>query len=232
MRAELSLGDKSFILDTMTRHELHPRRGRRRRTAVVVGTAVAALLLGAAGCSGDDDDDASGEETTTTQPPQTAAATELDRPDAGWQISVAQWTGGIDQQRRPAISRGIQNTLASWVDGGFGGDYPRSDFAAGFADWTTDAARQGRTDRFVTTNAALGPELVDQVADERRATVSVFAVDGVLGGATARLRLRFTGQRSSGDLVVLTVTGQVRLTHAGDRWRIFGYDLDRMVEAR
>ena len=80
--------------------------------------------------------------------------------------------------------------------------------------------------------APIAVQIAGADPDQLQAQLYVFAADGVVGGATARVHLRFTGVRSGGALVGITVHGDVALTRDQARWRIFGCDLDRMVQAR
>lgn len=191
------------------------------------------LLLGGAACTSDEpESEESASSAAPTTPPETADAPRLNRPEATWKVSIEQIGSQVEKTQRPTIARAIERPLALWVAGAYRGDYPRRDFSRGFATWTGDAARLGVADRAITTNAALGPQLVQVVADRLEARLFVFADHGVTGGATAKVLLRFTGVRSSGQLVGITVKGDVALTRDKMRWRIFGYDLDRMVRAR
>jgi hypothetical protein len=231
MRGDLSLIGTSIMLDPVIRPSTPWTRAALRRTATI--GLVAALLLGGTACSGDDEpDDAAATSSTPPSPPETAVAPRLTRPEATWQVSIAQIRGGVERQRRPAIIKAIQRSLARWVDGGFRGQYPRADFTSAFATWTPQAGRMGRVDRNITTNGALGPDLVQVVADRLKARLYVFATRGRTGGATARVHLRFTAVRDTGVLASITVKGDLVLTRTGNRWRIFGYDLDRIVGAR
>jgi hypothetical protein len=230
MRGDLSLLGASIMLDPVIRLSTSWTRAALRRTTTI-GLA-AALLLGGAACSGDDEPDEAAATSAAPSPPATAAAPRLTRPEATWQVSLEQIRGGVERQRRPGITKAIQKSLAQWVEGGFRGQYPRGDFTSAFATWTPQARRMGRVDRDITTNGALGPALVQVVADRLQARLYVFASRGRTGGATAKVFLRFTAVRDTGALARITVKGDLVLTRTANRWRIFGYDLDRIVGAR
>jgi hypothetical protein len=230
MRGDLSLLVASIMLDPVIRLSTSWTRAALRRTTTI-GLA-AALLLGGAACSGDDEPDEAAATSAAPSPPATAAAPRLTRPEATWQVSLEQIRGGVERQRRPGIAKAIQKSLAQWVEGGFRGQYPRGDFTSAFATWTPQARRMGRVDRDITTNGALGPALVQVVADRLQARLYVFASRGRTGGATAKVFLRFTAVRDTGGLARITMKGDLVLTRTGSRWRIFGYDLDRIVGAR
>ena len=190
--------------------------------------AAALLLLAPAGCSwGDDEDEpADAAEQAATQP----GAQRLG-PDGRWLVTVEQW-GGVRPKDRDPTAESVTDALDEYVEGAFGGDYPRGDFDAAFDEWTDGAARLGMEDAEITTNSTLGPALADVAAESLEAKLFVFAPRETSGGVSAQVALRFTGEQTNGDLVTITVDGVLRLTRDGDRWRIFGYDLERGVEAR
>ena len=194
--------------------------------------AAAALLWPLVGCTDAEEVGEPTPVTTTSSDPATAPATRLARPDAPWQVRVVQISSGVPKDRRAGVARSVQATLDTWVDGGFLTGYPREEFGRAFVRWTAQAAGQGRADRDITTNAAMGSALVDLVATQREANLFVFASHGTAGGATARVLLRFLGERSDGELVALLVRGELRLTRVGPHWRVFGYDLTKAVQAR
>ncbi len=162
----------------------------------------------------------------------TAPTIKLVRPDAPLRVSIGQLGGGVRKSRSRQLERALTRPLDSWIKGGFlGGDYPRHGFSDAFTAWTPSAARLARRDSDVTTNAALGGDLVDVVADHQRAKLFVFAIDGRTGGATANVSLRLTGERADGRPLHLVVSGQLYLTRHKETWSIFGYDLHRSVGA-
>lgn len=189
-------------------------------------TTCAALLLAVSAvtaCTGDDD------KKDAAEPTSTGPTTSLTRPDAPFKIVVRSM-----KQVRPAdrdrIKAAIARPIQEWFDGSFvAGDYPRSTYDEGLRAWTPDAARLARRDRDTTTNAVLGPSVIAVVADEQLANVYVYAQKGIAGGATARVRLRTTQQKETGELVKTRLTGSVYLTRTPSGWKIFGYDLSREV---
>jgi hypothetical protein len=201
------------------------RSGRRRRTAAA-GAALSVLAL--AGCSWGDDED---EPAEVAEPATTEPGTQRLGPDGRWLVTVEQW-GGVRLQNRDRIAESVARTLDEYVEGAFGGKYPRADFDSAFAVWTEDAARLGKQDAEITTNSALGEALVDVAADSLQAELFVFAPGETPGGASAHVVMRFIGEQAGGDRVTITVKGELRLTRDGDRWRIFGYDLEHGVQAR
>ena len=194
-----------------------------RLVAPCAGFLIAALVL--VGCTHDSDDDSSPSATTSTGPTIT-----LTRPSVPLKVAIAQIGGGVKKSQRAAIRDAITKPIASWLDNAFFEvDYPQSNFSGAFDSWTLRAAVLGVRDRETTTNATLGPSLLAVVADKQQARLFVFANHGKTGGATARVLVRFTGQRDDLSLVQAQVSGDVYLTRKGAQWQIFGYDLTRTV---
>lgn len=173
-------------------------------------------------CSGDDDPKAA--EPTSTEP-----TTSLTKPDAELKI-VVRSMDHVRARDRAGVKTAVAKPIQQWFDGAFvSGDYPRNTYDEGFEPWTRDAAAMARRDRVTTTNAALGSAIVDVVADEQLANLYVYASKGRAGGATARVRLRLTQEKDTGELVRTRLNGSVYLTRTPAGWKIFGYDLSRTV---
>lgn len=193
-----------------------------RLSATCAAVVLAASLAGCTG-GGDDATEASSE-PTSTEP--TAS---LSKPDADLKV-VVRSMARIKPADRARVKAAIAAPIQQWLDGAFvGGDYPRNTYDEGFTSWTGDATALARRDRDTTTNAALGPAVVDVVADEQIANLYVYANHGVAGGATARLRLRLTQEKETGELVKTWTSGSVYLSRTPAGWKIFGYDLSRRV---
>ncbi len=200
-----------------------------------------ALLLAAAGCTQDspapasDPPTSSTAATTPTKPSSTASTagqTTLTEQDAKLQLSIEQLRGGIKRSQWPALARAMGKPVATWMEGAYGGSYPRSSYDAAFGGWTKEAARLARRDRDTTTNASQGTELTGVVFDRRVVRFYVFASRGRTGGATARVDLRFTAQRRDGGATAERVFGNLYITREGGLWRVFGYDLTRLEVPR
>jgi len=200
-------------------------------------------MLTASACTGNDDLPAGPESVTTepaatsptpsTAPVSTAGPIELSKADAELEVSIEQLRGGVDRTERARLRAAISEPIARWINGAFpsGGD-PTNDFASAFAGWTPRAAALARDHRDVTTNAALGANLSRVIIDKRRVRLFVFATDGVVGGATARVTLRVAGVQPAGSETRISVEGELYLTRDGLRWQIFGYSLQRQQEQR
>lgn len=202
-----------------------------RLRALFAGMLAVAVL--AAGCTSDSDDSGDSGDDTATVPTSTGPTITLTRPSAPLRVEIAQLRGGVEASRRAALRAAITKPIASWLDGAFVDvEYPQTNFSGAFDSWTLRASLLGVRDRDTTTNAVLGPSLLALVADSQRARLFVFAEHGLTGGATARVALRFTGQRDDLSLVHAEVKGELYLTRRGGHWKIFGYDLTRVVEPR
>jgi hypothetical protein len=188
-----------------------------------------ALLCAGAGCTQGGDDQSS-DPPTSTLTTTTGATITLTRPDARFVATLDQLRGGVPRAKRGQIRQAVAEPIRAWFDQAFlEPAYPTADFPKAFESWTRGATQQAQRDRDITTNAALGRDIVAVVADAQRAKLYVFATRGVTGGATAQVRLRLTGERSDGTLVSYTVWGRLYLTRDKGTWSIFGYHLERAV---
>lgn len=193
-------------------------------------TGVFLVLVAGVSCTGGHSGEAAPTSRATTSAPTTAPAVTLVRPNARFVVRVPQLGDGVHRGERHALRRALGAPVSAWFDKAFlQVHYPASSFPDAFAAWTPGTVGQARRDNGVTTNARLGRHLVGLVADKRQATVYVFARRGVVGGATARVRLVMTGEKRDGSLVRVVVWGDVYLTRDKARWKIFGYDLHRSV---
>ncbi len=183
-------------------------------------------------CTGTDDAGPSTSQTTPQVSSSTAPGVTLTRPDAPFAVRIRQVSGAFPAARRDALRLAIGRPVSAWFARAFlAADYPTRRFPGAFDSWTHGAIPDAKRHRDVTTNAVLGPDLRAVVADTQRASVFVFANRGVAGGATANVRLAMNEQKQDGTLVDCVVWGRVYLTRDKGRWRIFGYDLRRSVEA-
>ena len=202
-----------------------------RRTRSALAALVAVAML--ASCTADNADDADVENgpTLAAGTPSTAAPSRLTQPNAPLEVTIV--AGRIAKGERSKVRTRVSRPIARWINGAFlTGDYPRENFPAAFVSWTPQAAKQARADRTFTTNSALAPDLTSVVADRQRAGVYVFARHGRTGGATAKVLLRLTAEKTDGSLVRSWIRGNLYLTRTGPHWRIFGYDLTRTVRGR
>jgi hypothetical protein len=181
------------------------------------------LLAATASCTGDDSSSDSTGPTTST-----GATITLTQPSKPLKVEIAQLHGGVKKKDFAKVKRAVAKPIAGWIGGGFlDPQYPASDFGSAFDSWTPDAGQLGMRDRDITTNAELGPKLIALVADRQTAKLYVFATHGVTGGATAKVKLRFTGEMEDQSLVHFVVAGDLYLTRKDSHWQIFGYRLGR-----
>ncbi len=205
----------------------------RRTTSRLAATAFVCWLCASCTSHGDT---TSPPDTSSAAPRTTATATApqvtLTRASSPLRVTIGQLGDGVHRSERHRLRVAVGAPVAAWFDGAFlKPDYPASAFPDAFSSWTRGAAAQGAHDKDLTTNAALGPDLVALVADKQLATLYIFAHGGITGGATAKVRLVLTGEQQDGSLVHFAVSGDVYLTRDKQRWRIFGYDLQRSKEA-
>ncbi len=143
---------------------------------------------------------------------------------------AGRWPGDKVGPRTRRLAAQTGRPVQSWLTRGFiAPDYPTRHFGGAFRSFTPDARRDARRQPGLTTNAVLGPSVVDAVPVRRLVLVSALAPAGRAVGATADVSLVLRGLRRSGRRTDLRLDGQVFLTHVGGRWRIFGYDLQRSL---
>jgi hypothetical protein len=207
------------------RRHAGPRSRRARRCAIALA-AVGALLLGA--CSGAVDDGDAGPEPGAA--PSSAAPGEP--PPLATRSSFGEVTGRLPQEVRQRLRERVTEAVDAWIDAAYvAGDYPRSDFADAFDQFTPGVRRVAERDRALLSNAELGESLDGVEALRREVRLDVLAVDRRAVGVTARIRLDL---RLSGDVERTRerVAGELYLTWQGaDGWQVFGYDLTRGPQA-
>ncbi len=214
-RGRLSIRHRLCMLDRMHALLFRP---------IVAAVALSTLLVA---CTNDDGSSSSPASSVSTS---TGPSTKLTKPNAPLEVSIGAMKGGVEKQRRDGIRKAAAKPIESWMQAAFlAGKYPHSSFPGAYAGWTAQAAQFAMRDKGVTTNAALGKDLIGLVADQRTARLYVFADRGVTGGTTANVRMMLTGEKSNGNLTKFVISGKLYLTRKENTWRIFGYDLDRAV---
>jgi hypothetical protein len=188
-------------------------------------TALLALALVAvpAGCTADAEVD------PVPSPSPSSAATLMVAPGP-LRVRLAPVRGQLADQARGDVRDAMRRVVGAWMEGGFG-EQSAPDYAQAYATYTPRAGDLARQQRAVTTNAELGPDLVEVVPTRRVADVSVLAAGGRAVGANAEVLLVLVGARADGSQTELVVRGELRLTPTPDGWRIFGFDLTRSVGA-
>lgn len=189
-----------------------------------------ALAIGVVGCTGDSADPGS--------PPAAGPANSVDDASAGplgadapLVVHVHKLKGELAKPRRRKAAASIGRAIDAWLTEGFtAGPYPRDDFDAAFASFTTRAARSAKDEREQLTNIELGPHLVDVSARRRTASLSLVAADAHAQGASARVRLSLTCARDDASVLNLDLRADLYLTpRTSGRWRIFAFDVSRSV---
>lgn len=196
--------------------------------AALIGLALAAVLLATCDGSEDGDDTAPATVAPTTAVTDAATLTVRAAPLAARLVRVA---GHLSDRQGRSVLKRLTRVVRSWLDGGFvAGAYPRDDFSAAFTRFTPGAARLAGRQQRITTNAALGPDLVQLVPTRRAVGFSIFAPHRRAAGATADVRLVLLGIRADRSEVEVGVSGQLYLTREKG-WRVFGLNLQRTVGA-
>lgn len=176
---------------------------------------LACLLL--AGCSGDD-------ESAPPEPSETSS-TPAAAPPLATKTSVQHVTGRLPKKPRAQLVEEITAAVDVWIDRGYGGEYPRTDFAGAFGSFTTGARARAEADRNLLTNAGVG-ERIDGVEMTARAVrLDVLAPGGRPAAVTAHVHvgMQFGGEVTRRDRVL----GALYLTRESGEWKVFGYDLKR-----
>ena len=186
-----------------------------RARSALVGAVTVLLLVGAAGCdSGDDIGD--GPEASPGSRGSDVPVTTIER---GQGMNAAHQTKVID---------GVTAVVDPWFDEGFLGDFPRTDFAAAFAGFTSGAAEDAQRDLDLLSNAGIADRIDSATATNRRGRGDGFAPDGHARGVTANFVLDFD---TAGELEQhLRVHGALYLAKDKGEWKIFGYDVEQAVE--
>lgn len=207
------------------------QRHRRRGVCRGMRLAIGALTLGAglSGCTGEEP---AQPDRGATSSPTDGAGTPTAQPVVT-ESSIDRVDGDFDASRRAVLRSRVSKALDTWIDGAYGGAYPRDDFSEAFDSFTTGAARRAKQDAGLLSNAAVGLEVDDVRAIRRRVHLDILGVAGRAAAVTARVDLVFdlTGEITRRD----TISGRLYLTfdtssggpRAAPGWRVFGYDLRR-----
>ncbi|GAA3665939.1 hypothetical protein GCM10022237_27470 [Nocardioides ginsengisoli] len=133
--------------------------------------------------------------------------------------------GPLGRAKSDAVLTGVTKVVDAWIDAAYGGDYPRTDFKAGFGAFTPQARRLAVKQSTVMTNAEVGAGLTGVELTRRKVLVDVLSVGRRARGATARvwIEMRLAGKTTRTDLV----TGRLLLTPTKQGWTVFGFDVRR-----
>lgn len=191
------------------------RTTRNRATGAGLLGAALALVLAVAGCSGDDEDPADG--PAGSGGPTTA--------EIATDAELGSVKGRLSDAAAADVLAEVTEVVDSWLDGAYAGDYPRSDFDAAFAGFTSDARALALKQPEIMSNADIGADLDGVEVDQRLIRVDVLAPKGKVAGATVRFRLgiAMTGGVDRTD----QIAGRLMLTPVKGDWKVFGFDVRR-----
>lgn len=196
----------------------------RRAAAVTAGAVLAAGLLGCSAGESLSPSETTGASSPTASPEATPLATVS---------SIGRVDGRLAKGDREPLRARVTTAVDAWIDGAYGGDYPRTDFSGAFASFTKQARVRAKADSALLSYARIGGRVESVVPVQRRVVLDVLAVEGKVVGVTAKVRLAFdvTGPLTDGRTRTDRVTGSLFLTYdrsgGAPGWRAFGYDLTR-----
>lgn len=194
-----------------------PSRPTTRTAAAVALTLLLGVPLSA--CSGDAGDP--GDES----PDAAASAVSEGPPPVETVASIGEVTGRLTGLHRARLTTRVSDIVDAWIDAAYLGDYPRTDFADAFSGFSEGAATDARADGALMSNTALGSDLDEVVALQRRLTIDALASGGRAVGVTARvvLTMRLGGEVNRKERVACSLF----MTYRGGGWQVFGYDVTR-----
>jgi len=205
---------------------VNPNTDRRSRLAAVVVTAVLTLTATAA-CT----DEANAPHAGRTTLPQHSVGTQptLVPQPVPMDVKVARVVNGRLRPVKVArVERQVGAAVAAYLEDAFLGDYPRRDFSSALEGFSPGSRRLARADLALVTNAAHGQDTQAVTARAHRIRLDVLMARGFVAGLTARIRLVFVEQRTSGADRRVAVTGRLLLNrNRRGAWQIFGYELSR-----
>ena len=135
-------------------------------------------------------------------------------------------TPGVDEDTRTRLEAEIGDVVATYVVGGFLGDYPRTDFARSLTGFSVGLAEEGGRDLDVLTLSELAAAAKVSSVRATRLDVQLayFTPGGEAQGATAFLDLGFEVTLEDGTTLEVARTGKLVLTKRGE-WHVVGYRL-------
>jgi hypothetical protein len=194
--------------------------GTSTRAALLVVPTVLGLVLVLAGCSGGDDDDEPGgdaERSTNGAPAN---------PGIDTRVELGEVAGQLGKRPARKVAADVAGVVDRWLNAAYvGGDYPRTKFGDAFPGFTKDAATLAGRQRGLMSNQAVADRVETVTATRRVVRVDVLAPKGKPAGATAHVNLiiKLTGEVKRTD----QIRGRLVLTKPHDKWRVFGFDIER-----
>ncbi|HWI42304.1 MAG TPA: hypothetical protein VNS81_01690 [Nocardioides sp.] len=191
-----------------------PLSRRRRGVAASLTALVASAALALAGCSSGDDD--SSEKGGSANHRATA--------EAPTNAKLGKVEGPLKRARAERVSVAVTGVVEDWLDGAYGGSYPRTDFGSAFADFTKGARALASKQPGIMSNARVGSRVTGADFAQRVVRVDVVGPKGKPAGATARFRatVELAGLDRTDE-----VAGRLMLTPTKGGWKVFGFDVRR-----
>jgi|GEM_PF-1757000 len=195
-----------------------------RRTALAAAgaTLVSVALVG---CSGDEVDAGGGPAPTGEPTPTPTPTPEPIVTNA----TINRVDGDLAASGRDRLRDRVLVAVDAWIDGAYGGSYPRDDFSEAFASFTSAAGKRAIGDQDLMSNASIGEQLDAVLPVRRRLRIDVLGVEGRAVAVTAQvvLGLELSGEITRRD----RIAGSLYLTYEksgrAPGWRVFGYDVSR-----
>jgi hypothetical protein len=132
----------------------------------------------------------------------------------------------LDEKTRNRVESEVSDVIADYVVGGFLGDYPRTDFVRGLADFSSDLARPAGADLDVLT-ASRYAKATSVRATRLDVRLSFLLPDGQDVGASAYVDFAFEVTQSDGTKVPITLTGRFSLGVRDGEWQFITYQVQR-----
>ncbi len=189
-----------------------------RRAASAAVLAVALALTGSA-CSSDDGG-------ATPSPDETSPTAAAPEPVAT-EVSFGAVEGRLPAARRDVLAARIGRVVDGWIDAAYLGDYPRTDFAGSWTDFTAGARKEAQRDAALMSNSDIGADVESVEAVRRSVRLDVLSVRKRAVGVTAHVVLRFAATGEADRDV--RVAGRLYLTPGDDGWQVFGYDIGKVA---
>ena len=196
---------------------------------LVAAVVLPVLLTGTTACSGDQE----APRAAPTSPTADATAQESATPEPSADVTttsqVKKVVGKLEKGGRGRLVEAVTPVIDRWWEAAYlGGTWPRTSFDDAFPGFTQGATKEARRDEELLSNADIGAEVTGVSATRRDVRLDVIAPSTRTAGVTARIMLDFatTGEQPH----EVSVRGRVFLTRKQGTWRIFGYDVRKVVE--
>lgn len=187
-----------------------PRRHRGRATLVAAAVTMTLVAPLAAGCS-------TGREGDDDRSPQAE--------NAALRVQTVWGADRLDEQALTELEGEVGDVLSDYVVEAFLGTFPREDFVQSFGAFTSRAAREAAGQIDMLTAASSG-DATAMRATELDARLSFLTQRRTVYAGSAAVRFSFEATMEDGSTRPLVLAGRILLEADGERWRIFGYDLD------